>query len=315
MTSRTKNYTHYAHSTLVANASRDKHVQEIIDSNPSEEGVTEYFNKPEIRALTDRYKATILKRLNKLHPEIATNIKFKSSKRQNIKNFDTRAIKLLLTHSIQFLVKLKDEKINEIKSITRGKIESVVAIALAYCTNLRTNELLTLTVLDLWKILNTQQVSIRIKKREQRTVVAALSVYKKMYPYIIYALAESYDMIDFTERVRFKTKLEYTNFLEAPQESVIATWKAFTVCKTTINSEIRSAYILLNENLPKFTLGLKSIRKLNTTALLDLGEAQMAAFFNRHANTSTAETYYNESDPTQAFKNFTTDAEIRNVLD
>jgi hypothetical protein len=296
-----KDVTKYANSTLLANKSRMKHVVKILDLygvQPTKEQVLEYFKDKKI---SSRYMQSIVKILSK-ERGVALAINFKNIKRPPIPPADIAKLKNLLYKSLQFLADLKNSDTNSAKIFTRGKLESVVAIAIAYCTGLRTNEILHLRVVDLWFLYNAQVVPIRIKKREVFKIISTLSVYQIMYPYILFALAESYDTYeDGKDGARFGTDVTREEFLNNPQNSNLKLKKAFTTCTTTVNAEIRNAYLQYNNVPSLIPVGLKSIRKLNTTEIVELGAPDVASFFNRHSNIDTTENFYVMPDSAKAF--------------
>jgi hypothetical protein len=294
--------TKYATSTMLAKFSRLKHVEAIRAKNNgilSALTIKEYLNDLPV---SNRYKQSIVALIGREQQVDVSAIKFKTIKRVPSAPSDIVALKKLLLESLKFLADLKDKRLNEAQIFTRGKIESVVAIAIAYCTGLRTNELLSLKIAELHMLLLNQVIPIRIKKKLVSKQIATLSVYRDMYPYLIYALAESYDTIDspkITPRFQVVTKEQ---FLASPHTSEIASQRAFTTCTTTINAEIRLAYLHYNNTPPKTPVGLKSIRKLNTTEIIELGHPEVASFFNRHNKLATAQDYYTLPNTDQAFE-------------
>ena len=119
--------------------------------------------------------------------------------------------------------------------------------------------------------------------------------YKHLLPLIINTLAESYDAPDDNpRRDKYFTQSNHkASFKDNPYQS-FGTKKIFTICATTINTEIRLAYQLYNKKVPERRIGLKAIRKLITTSLTEVGDPIIAQFFNRHNNPSTTQQYYTQ---------------------
>lgn len=283
--------TTYARSTMLARNSRMKHIQKLGE-NPTIHAVRTYFQQLNI---SSRYKQSILKLLAKQSTVDYSSIQFKDIKRLHTPTGDIVCLKNLLYESLKFLADLMVYQQNTAQIYTRGKLESVVAMAIAYCTGLRTNEIQSLKICDLYFLKVGRPIQIRIKKKNNLKVVHILSVYHDMYPYILYALAESYDTVEAAtagQVPRFQTPKEREKFLAQPQDSSLRTLTALTTCTTTLNAEIRIAYLQYNNKPPEAPIGLKSIRKLTTTELIVHGRTEIAQHFNRHVGSKTTENHY-----------------------
>jgi hypothetical protein len=291
---------HYATSTITSQNSRKRFVQKMLamlqNNNPPDIEIDRYLNTQNV---SDEYKVAIIKTYQQMYPtnNIPDLKKYRNSKkkapiadRENLKI----GIELLLTTAARFLVDLKHLKLNTAHQYSSSYIETMVAICITAVTNLRSNEVLNLSILDLGKMLRGERISIRIKARQHLTAVIPHPRYKDMYPYIINALAESYDVrkSDKTYTQRFLVPNAKETFIKNPDSSELATSKAFLSTSTIINRNISNIYLNLTKKAQK-NIGLKAIRTYNTTSIINAGSTEIAQIFNRHSTKHITETYYN----------------------
>ncbi|UOT91804.1 VLF-1 [Aratus pisonii nudivirus] len=138
-------------------------------------------------------------------------------------------------------------------------VENQVAIAIliTLATNLRINEILQLNKKHLQQIINVEIIHIKLKKR-----VRGIQVLSQKW--ILKALL-----------LKLKDFPEYETILQ--------------ISKSTINKYIKLRTI----NSSSINIGIHSIRKINTTLLLEHGSIDIAQQFNRHNKANTTYNYYN----------------------
>jgi hypothetical protein len=290
-------------------------------NQPTADELIRYFNGLELKL---SYKTQILKTYARMYPMSPIPVKLGATKVPGVvtKNVNREAhmngIRNLIVYSVEFLVALKMKQTNSAKTISRGRIETIVAIVIVYFTNLRSGEIRNLTVRDLGKILRGDTVSVRIKARNVLLPIARPPIFEKAYPYLIYALAEAYDMIlpnSENPPPRFANQHEFDVFLTSPDTSKISGKQLISCSFTTINKELKEFFTKINHIEPYETLGLKTIRQHNTQKLADLGDPEVSAVFNRHASSTTTDAFYNIPDPTLTFNAMSVKVETQKLID
>lgn len=135
-------------------------------------------------------------------------------------------------------------------------------LIITLCTNLRLGEILQLRLADMENIMNGRPVSLKIKKRKSVvTVVPILVIYKKFYKFL-------------------------TGDLKSLDSLVVKYSQSY------INTELRKT--LKNFGASDVDkLGVQSLRKFNTSKLLQQTTVQNVANFNRHRNVDTTLRFYN----------------------
>lgn len=138
-------------------------------------------------------------------------------------------------------------------------IDTARAILITLATNFRISELLQLRKRHLYQILNCENIHINIKKKKKSMQILA-------HDWLLQALLET-----------IKT--------EDDEYVLIST------AKSTINKILRNYIDVDDKHRIKF--GINSIRKVNTTLLIEHGNITIAQMFNRHVRSDVTQTYYN----------------------
>jgi len=309
MSRRTRNLISYAVTTIKSIKSREKYIKRLFGLYPeaTEDNVRTFLMPLN---LSNIYKLAILTQLSKAYPHLQ-NADFrkylhKNKKRSNMKrdpNFIPNLNKIIM-HVLQTINDMKSAKLNDGQTCTRANLEMYVAVAIAVATGMRSHEIICLSIYDLKNLKDGNLLTVKLKKREERTIVTTLDFYKDMLDFLIFTLAEAYDTTDeMSDNLpcRFANDQEKRDFVESPFTSKLRSQDAFTCCVSSINKAFRALYITICHEVPKNRLGLQSIRRYTTTLLLNLGRDEIARLFNRHAQSSSTQ-HYNLTDPSIALQ-------------
>lgn len=250
---------------------------------------------------TDSYMSIVISTLRVFNPETLTKspASFGFNRKKN-NQFVIQsgkivpAIEKLVTFCLTTLNENFSEILNETyrdSDLTRAQTDMIVCVTLVTCTNLRVSELLQLTVLQLYNIYVGNIVSIKIKKKLKSVRISKFEpLFSNVYPLIMYAVANS------LVKQSQLHKEEYSDFIANPTNSVYGLKSIITCGQDSINKKLIETYSILNSARPPIPLGLKIIRRLNTTKILKYDTPEVAAMFNRHADPTTAFKYYNIPD-------------------
>lgn len=146
-----------------------------------------------------------------------------------------------------------------------------IAVLVALATNFRISEIKQITLNHLYKLQNDETINIKIKKKSKSMHII---VNKKLLNFLI-------------------NKLESDNF--GKFDYIV------TISKTMINKNLKQ-YVQSNYQ-KNINIGIQSIRKINTTQLIENGSLELASVFNRHTSKQVTNQYYNTQNYVESFVN------------
>lgn len=146
-----------------------------------------------------------------------------------------------------------------------------IAVLIALATNFRISEIKQLTLNHLYKLQNDETINIKIKKK---TKSMHIIVNKKLLNFLVNKL----------ESDKF-SKFDYI----------------VTISKTMINKNLKK-YVQTNYQ-KNINIGIQSIRKINTTLLIENGSLELASVFNRHTSKQVTDQYYNTQNYVETYVN------------
>ncbi|QBB28648.1 VLF-1 [Homarus gammarus nudivirus] len=136
-----------------------------------------------------------------------------------------------------------------------------IAVIITVATNLRIAEIKQLKRRHIIDIINGRVINIKMKKKYKGLVVLA-------HKWLLQSLLDSLPSSNDGDDDRYLV----------------------TIATSTINKYIKN-YIKVSDKHVKF--GIQSIRKVNTTLILEHCNIELAQAFNRHTKTETTQKYYN----------------------
>ncbi|KAG6558456.1 very late factor 1, bracovirus capsid protein [Microplitis demolitor] len=192
--------------------------------------------------------------------------------------------KNLLTTIVRDVKRLNT--VESYKADPRRIIDTKIAIVLTLLTNLRSSELLQLRVKHIDLIKRELPLSIRTKHRNTSIKILKMAkLFDVLYPKVI-KMALSRDGL--------YTKSLDTDFETQIKNNPVIQNTLLVSCKVdTINKVMRQIYENVNGMQPSVALGLKSIRSLNTTIMINHKELLLAQTLNRHKDVNVTLKHYN----------------------
>lgn len=220
----------------------------------------------------DSYLSTIISTIRSVNQNITITGKSLKLKRLSSKpsysNNDVTAIKEFLKDSIIFLVTYQEPQ-------TRSEFDAKLAAVLVFLTNLRASEILQLSITDLERIKNNQNINIKIKNRNLPLKIIKLDeIFNRLYPYIIENLA--------------RRNTIYDNDLTSEQKT-----KVITTSIVAINSFIKFQLTINSSKFSEIKTGLQIIRKFTTSRFIENDLLSDAQNINRHRDQNVTIDNYN----------------------
>ena len=235
--------------------------------------------------ISKSYLSSIFSTLKYLNPNITKRAielgYMRVNKNLMIKNGDTFMddIELIATYCIE-KIKFYFSEPNLIfkNSIPIVEANMYLAVTIVLVLNLRSDEVIGLTVKYLNNIKNNKSIPLRIKNRiESANLPKIEPLFTELYPYWLNIITSIHAYNNDTEN--------YEELLQNEDMKII------TCSIDAINKRIRYLYVMLNKNKLKFHLGLKAFKKYTTTKYINNNEPALAATLNRHRSQSTTYGY------------------------
>lgn len=252
---------------------------------------------------SDAYISTIISTLRIFNPttltKTATELGFKRRNKNNQLVIHSGAVIPAIKKMVTYCLEVLHDNFNPVLFsnyhepvlLTKAEINTIIAVAIVTCTNIRISELMQLTVLNLYEIFGGQVIAIKFKKKfTSRTIEKMEPLFSNIYNLVLYAVGT---ILVMDQKLR---ETDFLQFVANPNDEIFSKQKLINTSQDTINKSLKQFYALVNEKKNEIALGLKIIRTLNTTTLLKYERPEVVAIFNRHNDPSTAFQYYNTPD-------------------
>jgi len=308
---RVRDLTEYSNSTIVVKRSMGKWVDKFIkiiqagQIDLHAEIIKLNFSVGYTNSIIKLMEARIAKEGLQIRiPDRVLELKGRKRVKKKRKSIYYEGVKKMILFVLKQISDIREYKLSSGDLVTRSRLEAYIMIVLVFLTALRSNEVTSLTIHDLYKIKVGLPVYIRIKKRRRPVIVGVIpDFYERIYDLIMFILAEGYDQIipRGTLQVRFNSSRDKELFLLSPHESAISNNLVFTCHKSTLNKEIKEIFSKVNgvEHMNE-SVGVQGVRGLILTELINVGDPEIASLFTRHRNQSTTTTFYNNPNTSSA---------------
>jgi len=268
---------------------------------------------------TENYISIIISTLRTFNPTTLTKtskyfgIRRQNNDKRNIERGELLpTIRQLVTYSFESLQNYFGNTINNNYrelNMRRSELDTIIAICIILCTNIRTNEIFQLTMTNLYDIYVGNVVSIKFKKKHKSYIISKIEpLFSNVYPLLLKAIGTVLVMNNGVLRLsqsrsnNIIAEREFSAFVTSPTDVPFNSKYVISCSSNSINKTIVEFVTLLGSKQRGVSIGLKMIRTLNNTQLLKHVSPEVVALFNRHDNIATAAMYYNLPD-------------VRNVMD
>nr|CAR40190.1 putative VLF-1 protein [Chelonus inanitus] len=263
-------------------------VSKITNNNVEE--VLKYIQKssPSGKEFSIAYINSIYASIKRENPNVTKHIEYLDRYQSNPLAVNDEKIldgmKNLIIDTVKNVRDFVDGKYTEMES--KRLIDTRLAILLTLLTNLRSSELLQLRIKHLHMIDREQTVSIRAKHRiESIKILKMGKLFDLLYPMIIKVVMKR-DKLD--QHCSLNDLINNTINNSEYNEVLLISSQS-----DSINKTLRELYANVNQSEPSTALGLKIIRSLNTTLMVQHNELALAQNINRHKDINVTLRHYN----------------------